>query len=144
MNLEHFKQVLDYIKTHPEKWNQKYWNPLSAREHDECGTAYCIAGHAQRMYLNSVMPSAKLTRSPYVTILHAYKFLEISAAADGSYPWLFSGLRTMADFEEVAVGRLDEYGKHIIQFLPDEQADFEPEWNQTVPESQEAKELVEA
>lgn len=39
INVERLSAVLEYIRTHPEEWDQNEWATQSA-----CGTAYCAAG----------------------------------------------------------------------------------------------------
>ena len=43
-NLPLLRKVLDHIDAHPDEWNQSMWATET-----ECGTAYCVAGHAVAM-----------------------------------------------------------------------------------------------
>jgi hypothetical protein len=38
-NVELLRATLAHIEAHPETWNQQMWS-------NECGTAFCFAGHA--------------------------------------------------------------------------------------------------
>lgn len=38
MNVQRLQDIIDYIKRHPEEWEQGLWH---------CGTTHCIAGFAQ-------------------------------------------------------------------------------------------------
>lgn len=43
-NMEMIDKILDHIEAHPETWNQKSW-----AQKVDCGTAFCVAGHAVAM-----------------------------------------------------------------------------------------------
>lgn len=102
MNLDNFRKVLDYVKSHPTEWNQRFWNLESAQDAD-CGTAYCIAGHAQRMAGGT---------DTMQTCEDASRFLELDKRdwLDGCC-WLFGSERTLEEFEQVAAGLRDENGQ---------------------------------
>lgn len=41
MNLTEIEAIITYVEDHPEEWRQTEWAVRT-----ECGTAYCMAGHA--------------------------------------------------------------------------------------------------
>lgn len=43
-NLPLLRKILDHIDAHPEEWSQANWFTPT-----ECGTAFCVAGHAVAM-----------------------------------------------------------------------------------------------
>lgn len=72
-NVELLTNVLDYIKEHPDEWEQKNW--ITSFECDSkanyervgvpvpaCGTAFCFAGHA--LALNSI--EIKVDNNTYI------------------------------------------------------------------------------
>jgi hypothetical protein len=40
-DLFEIQNIIDYIEAHPEEWDQTEWIAPT-----DCGTAYCVAGHA--------------------------------------------------------------------------------------------------
>lgn len=82
MNIENFRAVLAYIKTHPDEWNQQTWH---------CGTVHCLAGHAQIM-AGKAADTRTVRRDARV-------WLDLSSPeAD----YLVASRRTLQDFEAVA------------------------------------------
>lgn len=59
MNVTLLKQVRDYIKAHPTKYDQ----------HNFCGTACCIAGHAA--ILSGAMTSKAVTKDEFLDTVRA-------------------------------------------------------------------------
>ena len=80
MNKKHFKKILKKIKKYPESWNQRSYH---------CGTAHCIAGHAQ-----IEMGKPPLDRDARSD---AREYLDLSfAEAD----YIFAIPRTIEDFDK--------------------------------------------
>lgn len=80
MNTDNYNAVLAHIEQHPEEWNQLSW----------CGTACCLAGHANKMF-----PPP----NPNVGIIDgAHRALGFT---DDQSWWLFHGSRTLDDFRRV-------------------------------------------
>ena len=83
MNKERFAVILDTIKANPACWNQGMW-------HSRCGTAHCIAGHAQ---INAGKATNRITAKE-----DGIKWLDLTYK---EAKHLFSSERTIADFERV-------------------------------------------
>lgn len=86
MHKENFKKVLDHIEAHPETWNQRHW-------HSDCGTAHCVAGHAQ------IMSGKELNET--TARIDARAFLGLDAY-QASYA--FASLRTLQELKDFADG----------------------------------------
>lgn len=41
VNIDLLNRIIDHIEQHPETWDQRAW-----AQKTECGTAFCVAGHA--------------------------------------------------------------------------------------------------
>jgi len=101
MNKTHFKKILNKIKADPDNWNQETWH---------CGTKHCIAGHAQiEMGRFDTDSQLEDTLENSETRAHAFYKNENTVKNDAreylqmSYnhsKWLFSGIRTIEDFDE--------------------------------------------
>jgi len=91
MNKERFAVILDTIKANPACWDQGAF-------HTSCGTAHCIAGHAQiNAGKEQHIPSALLDGAEWLGLTRD--------EADV----LFSSYRTIKDFERVlSEGRIPE------------------------------------
>jgi hypothetical protein len=81
MNLERFKIIVNRIKDNPSCWNQKVWH---------CGSAHCIAGHAQ-IDSGKAADGATARRD-------AIEWLDLSEQEANC---LFAAHRTIKDFETV-------------------------------------------
>ena len=84
LGLQRLKEVVTYIETHPEEWDQTHW----------CGTACCLAGHAQRM--------AGRKQNTWGCPRDAENWLQLSYI---ERRWLFSAKRTLADFHAFIAAR---------------------------------------
>lgn len=106
MNLVNFRLVLDYIKTHPDEYDQGQWGRHAL--YGNCTSAYCFAGHAFALFKNR-QPIYQSEESEFRIPMDAMLFLEIT---DGD--WLFNVKRTIEDFERVARGEIDEHGEPVL------------------------------
>lgn len=92
MNMERFVAIIDHIRTDPDSWDQIDY-------HSDCGTAHCIAGHAQLRAMGSANASKFTIPYDSKAVYHAAKaWLEIG---DTESLWLFHYARSMEDFERV-------------------------------------------
>lgn len=100
MNIKLFREVVDYIKDHPEEWDQAHW----------CGSSCCIAGHTIRMF--GTEEERKLTHEstiqaiPYNQIEKVCTMVQARATElldlnRYQQVWLFHSGRTIRDFEAV-------------------------------------------
>lgn len=104
MNRELLTRAIQYIKAHPEEWDQRSFEDPSARR--GCGTAFCLAHHVceeagERPTVN-IYDIDVLYGEAYENTVPgmAERLLEIS---DEQGTWLFDSNRTLADFDRVAV-----------------------------------------
>lgn len=88
-NKKRLDEVIQHIKAHPETWDQGVY-------HSPCGTAHCLAGHAQ--IFAGLDPSANHAKEDATTWL-GLKLIE------GCF--LFNGRRTIQDFEDFRDGKLE-------------------------------------
>ncbi len=95
MNTELFEKILNRIKTDPETWCQRAWA-------NECGTAFCFAGHVVADMGLAVKPGGAVhdESGSFVGVVSrtAAKALGITSQ-EGD--WLFDADRTISDFEKV-------------------------------------------
>ena len=84
LGLQRLKEVVTYIETHPEEWDQTQW----------CGTACCLASHAQR--------AAGKRPSAYRVIEDACVWLGLNYEP---MVYLFDLNRTLADFHAFIAAR---------------------------------------
>jgi hypothetical protein len=81
MNIERFKTIVNRIKDNPSCWNQREWH---------CGSAHCVAGHAQ-------IDAIKVVN--FTTVRRdATEWLDLTLREAN---WLFASNRTIKDFEAV-------------------------------------------
>lgn len=94
MNLELFKEIVDFIKANPQHWNQRTWH---------CGTSHCVAGFIeQRVNGRSFCSEATAVRPEMVhwqTFAVGRDTLGLSTKKAN---WLFDPKRTLAELQIVA------------------------------------------
>lgn len=108
MNKTVYNRAFEYIKAHPEEWDQGCWTVEAFQENNEgCGTACCIAG---RVALMSGKPfDQKAPGVPSVKEL-AQAELEITPREAN---WLFAQDRTFPNL--ALVYRLGSVSRAIVQ-----------------------------
>lgn len=90
-NIARIKEQVDYIKAHPEEWDQRYWH---------CKTCHCIAGFGHiaamknnaKFYFDNLETFGDVLRGARVAA-HYYEITETQS------DWLFDKNRTIADFD---------------------------------------------
>lgn len=82
-NAELAYKTLDYIKAHPEEWDQTMWH---------CGTTHCFAGHIELSITGKSQPDGLLTWDI------AEEALGINIAESVQ---LFGESNTLADLEKI-------------------------------------------
>lgn len=85
MNIPRLSDIVSRIEANPEVWDQRVW-------HSRCGTAHCVAGHAQ---IDSGEPE-----NPKKAYEDGLEWLELT---EDEAEWLFNDSRTIADFRRVLV-----------------------------------------
>lgn len=85
MNVDRYLSALRRIQRHPHLWDQTKW----------CGTAYCLAGHAQ------LLSGKKSNKFDTASVKYdAADWLGVSWSVAH---WLFRPERTIEDFQRVAI-----------------------------------------
>lgn len=129
VNAALLRSTLDYIKTHPEQWNQKTWH---------CGTTACFAGHAAILagcrwgHLESsavILTEALETLVPSWRIedFGSYRVTSAAAAAtvalgltESQANALFASYNTLESLEEIVEALIDGAdGESVWEYVPE-------------------------
>lgn len=99
MNTERLKAIIDEIKANPHTWDQFCYHLVT-----NCGTAHCIAGHAQLHMRTGNITRAQLTGTGCIidgkehgAYYDGREWLDLSARQAA---YLFEVIRTMGEIEQ--------------------------------------------
>lgn len=99
VNVPLLRQTLDYIKTHPQEWDQEVW-----RQVRPCGTVACFAGWACALNGDRFNPDDwdfVITDESGVSFPIEDRAREILGLTIGDADWLFDGGNTLDDLEQI-------------------------------------------